>query len=307
MNSAHGNPQKQPLATWLSAASLLTTFVALAVMALASTIVINRLAQRQALARSELAVSSAREYLRRLGESNLTAARSLANNPALPGLLSAPAGPELKRFLEDYCTALRATACILGNAQGPLAAAGGTMAWPELAIARGNQGERFAIGPRGGGTVLLGAAAAVPVQPDLAVVVVQSLDGELLREAGRQTGAAITVLNLSSYRAPDAEPLTPLHAAALGNRDHAAMRIAAIDRYAASAVLSDATGAADRAARRADSRRRIRPPGRALSTRGYRGGPAGGGARRGRRTAHRALARLARGAARGHGAAHRSG
>ncbi len=242
MNDAPGNPQKHPLASWLSAVSLLTTFAALAVMALASTIVINRLAQRQALARSELAVSSAREYLRRLGEGNLTAARSLAKTPALSALLRALDAPSLELFLQDYCAALRASTCILSNAQGPIAAAGDSVAWPELAIARANQGERFALGPRGGGPVLLGAAAAVPGRPDIAAIVMQSLDGELLREAGRQSGAAISVLNLSSYRAPDAEPLTPLHAAALGNRDHAAMRIAAIDRYAASAVLSDSTG-----------------------------------------------------------------
>jgi signal transduction histidine kinase len=242
VNDAPENAQRHPLATWLSAVSLLTTFAALAIMALASTIVISRLAQRQALARSELAVSSAREYLRRVGESNLTAARSLANSPALPGLLRAPTAPELERFLQDNCAALRATACILGNAQGPIAAAGDSVPWPELAIARASQGEHFALGPRSGGPVLLGAAVAVAGRPDLAAVVVQALDGELLGEAGRQSGAAVTVLNLNSYRAPDAEPLTPLHAAALGNRDHAALRIGSIDRYAASAVLSDASG-----------------------------------------------------------------
>jgi hypothetical protein len=133
VNDAAGNPQKHPLASWLSAVSLLTTFAALAVMALASTIVINRLAQRQALARSELAVSSAREYLRRLGEGNLTAARSLAKTPALSALLRAPMRPALNSFCRTI-----APPCVRAPASSATRRARSRqratlVAWPELA------------------------------------------------------------------------------------------------------------------------------------------------------------------------------
>ncbi len=244
MNPTAASSQKHPLATWLSAVSLLITFAALAIMAVAAEIVVNRFAQRQALARSELAVSAAREYLRRLGEGNLIAARGLAGNPALARLLGAPAAADVAGFLHDNCGAARASACVLWTSQGALGAAGADLPWPELASARAAQGERFAIAPRAGGPVLLGAAAVVPGKPDAALIIVQALDAELLREAGRQSGAAISLQNLNSYRAPDADPLTPLHAAALGNGDHAAARVRPLDRYVASAVLTDTAGAA---------------------------------------------------------------
>ncbi len=73
--------RKYLLATWLSAGSLLIVFAALAVMAVASSIAVDRFARGQALARSELAVSSVREYFHRLSESNLVAARTLADRP----------------------------------------------------------------------------------------------------------------------------------------------------------------------------------------------------------------------------------
>lgn len=242
MNAPRAISQKYPLATWLSAGSLLIVFAALAVMALVSSIVVGRFARQQALARSELAVSSAREYFRRVSEANLVAARALAENPTLVRLLDEPASLSLGLFLRNYCASVHTTACIVRDAQGIIAASDSLSAWPELAAARSEQGERFAMGPRAGGPPLLGAAAAVPNHAGVEVVMVQSMADELLREAGRESGAAISSLNISSYRAPDSDPLTPLHAAALTNGDHAAARIAALDRYAASSVMSNAAG-----------------------------------------------------------------
>ena len=77
MSPAQAPKRKYLLATWLSAGSLLIVFAALAVMAVASSIAVGRFARAQALARTELAVSSAREYFHRLGESNLVAAQYL--------------------------------------------------------------------------------------------------------------------------------------------------------------------------------------------------------------------------------------
>ncbi len=242
MSTAPVTPPRYPLAAWLSAGSLLITFAALLVMAVASAIVVSRFAQRQALARSELAVGAAREYLRRLGETNQIAVRTLAGNPALTALLEHPASPALGRFLRQSCAAARTMSCLLSSARGVEAAAGGPLPWPQLAAARSRQGERFTLGPTGGGPLLLGAAAAVANRPEYSIMMIQALDGEPLREAGRQSGAVISLQSLSSYRAPDADPLTPLHAAALTHGDRAAARIRALDCYAASAVLYDAAG-----------------------------------------------------------------
>ncbi|HEX9472981.1 MAG TPA: ATP-binding protein [Steroidobacteraceae bacterium] len=234
--------RKYRLATWLSAGSLLIVLVALTVMALASSVIVSQFAARQALARAELAASSAREYFRRLGESNLIAARALAGNPTLMRLLEDPAAPALGLFLRNYCESVRATSCLVRRADTIIAASAAAPAWPEIAAARAEQGERFALGPRGGGPPLLGALVPTATHPDFEVLMLQALAGTVLTEAGRQSGATIDVQSLASYRAPDADPLTPLHAAALTNGVHAAARVAALDCYAASVVMINATG-----------------------------------------------------------------
>ena len=242
MTPTPATPRKYLLATWLSAGNLLIVFAALALMALASSIAVGRFAQRQALARSELAVSAAREFIHRLGASNLVAARTLADRPTLSRLLDDHAAPGLALYLDTYCRDMRASACIVSSAQGMIATSGVIGNWPEIATARAEQGERFLLGPNDGGPPLLGAAVPVARHPALEILMLHSLTGELLREAGRQSGAAITLQNISAYRAPDNDPLTPLHSAALTNGEHAAARIPALDRYAASAVLINAAG-----------------------------------------------------------------
>jgi len=233
---------KYRLATWLSAGSLLIVLVALTVMALASSVIVSQFVARQALARSELAASAAREYFRRLGESNLVAARTLAGNPTLARLLDFPAAPALTLFLRNYCESVRATTCLVRQADTVIASSAAVPAWPEITAARAEQGEHFALGPRSGGPPLLGALVPVATHAGFEVLMLQALAGGALIEAGRQSGAAIGVQNLATYRAPDDDPLTPLHAAALTNGVHAAARVSALDSYAASVVMISGTG-----------------------------------------------------------------
>jgi len=235
-------PPKYRLATWLSAGILLIVLAALTMMAVASSVVVSQFASRQALARGELAASSAREYFRRLGESNLIAARTLAGNPTLARLLDFPASPALSLFLRNYCESVRATTCLVRQADTIVATSAPVPAWSEISAARAEQGERFALGPRSGGPPLLGALVPVATHPGFEVLMLQSLAGATLSEAGRQSGALIDVQNLATYRAPDDDPLTPLHAAALTNGVHAAARVSALDGYAASVVLINGTG-----------------------------------------------------------------
>jgi signal transduction histidine kinase len=211
-------------------------------MALASSIAVDRFAQAQALARSELAVSSVREYLHRLSESNLVAARTLADRPTLTRLLDGPASPELGLYLNNYCSEMHTAYCVVRGPEGVVVASGTGVYWPEIAAARTEQGERFMVGPHAGGPPLLGAAASVTRHPGYEVLMLQTLAGEVLIDAGKQSGAAISLQNISTYRAPDADPLTPLHAAALTNGDHAAARISALEQYAASAVMVNSVG-----------------------------------------------------------------
>ena len=134
-------------------------------------------------------------------------------------MLDDPASSELGLYLNAYCREMHAANCIVRGAQGSVVASSVPIAnWAEIATARTEQGERFVIGPRAGGPPLLGAAAAVTRRPTFEVLMLQTLSGEVLLEAGKQSGAAISLQNISTYRAPDGDPLTPLHAAALDQR-----------------------------------------------------------------------------------------
>ena len=232
-----------PLATWLSGGSLLIVFAALAIMAAVAGSVVNRFAQAQALARSELAVSSARDYFRRLNERNVSAAHALADNPTLARQLAEPVNAlTLGIYLRSYCESIRAAACAVRTDSDWLAVSADALPWPQIAFANREQGERFALGPRSGGPPLLGAAARLAPPLQAQVVVVQTLDEGVLTEASRQASANIRVQNISSYRAPDRDPLTPLHAAALTTGATNAARVSALDSYAASALMLNAVG-----------------------------------------------------------------
>jgi signal transduction histidine kinase len=241
-SGTHAAPRRYALATWLSGGSLVLVLSALTIMAVASSIAVDRLARSQAQARAELAVSTARDQVRHLAEQAVASARALAENPALANQLREPLNTlTLGIYLRNACNSAGASACVLWRA-GTLVASSGNAEWSELAGARATQGERFALAPRAGGAPLLGAAAAVSGQPGLELWVLQALDAGALAEAGRQAGASIRAQNISSYRAPDADPLTPLHSHALASSAPAVARVPALASYAASVVISNALG-----------------------------------------------------------------
>ena len=243
VNAPPKPPRKYLLATWLSAGNLLIVLVALVLMALASSIAVGRFAERQGLARSELAVTSAREFLRRLGESTLSAARTLADRPTLARLLDDPSDPGLGSLPRQLLP--RRPRHRLHHQRRP----GGA----------GRVRRRSAIGPRLPPRAPNRASAscsrrrissrrcsaprsACPPIAGLEVVMLQELAGDVLREAARESGAALALRNIRAYQAPESDPLTPLHGAALTNGEHAAAHIRSLQSYAASAVIVNATG-----------------------------------------------------------------
>jgi signal transduction histidine kinase len=234
--------RRYALATWLGGGSLVLVLLSLAVMATASSIAVERLTRRQALARAELAVSTVRDQVRRLAEQAVAEARTLAENPALANQLREPVNPlTLGITLRNACSHAGASACALVR-DGAALASSGDADWAELATARAAQGERFALAPRAGGAPLLGAAAPVAGRAGLELWVLQALDERTLAEAGREAGATVRAQNISSYRAPDADPLTGLHSQALAGSATAVARISALSSYAASVVVNNALG-----------------------------------------------------------------
>ncbi len=231
------------LSLWLGGGSVLLVVTALAAMAIASSVLVHRQTERQAWARAELAVSSARDFLRRAGEDAFNAARVLADRPTLPRIASDAASQRsLEYFLKNFCSSNRQSACALALPDGAIVAAGPTLDWTEVLRARAEQGERFALAPRSGATPLLGAAASVAALPGAEALVLRALDDTLLAEAGKEIGATIRITNFATYEAPDADPLTPLHTRAIAGTARPVARISALDSYAGSTVLANSTG-----------------------------------------------------------------
>ena len=231
------------LSTWLGGGSVLIVVLALAVMALGSSVLVHRQTERQARARAELAVSAARDYLRRTGEDALNAARALAERPALPRMAQDPQERRsLEYLLQGFCAGNRLSACALLAPDGTFIAGGARADWAAIRRARAEQGERLALAPRDGSTPLLGAAAPLATLPGAEAYVVRALDAALLETAGREIGAALRITNFVTYQAPDADPLTPLHTRAIGGTARPVARVAALDSYVASTVLADTAG-----------------------------------------------------------------
>src|ERR1700691_5323271 len=150
------------LASWLGGGSVFIVLLAVAAIALACAILLNRLIQQQPLVRAELAVASARELLRRAGEDALSDARILAERPTLQRLIATEGNGGLEPFLQRFSESTGTDVAALIRNGAVLAQTGPPVDWAEIDTALQEQGERFVVAPQGGGSLIWGAYASVP-------------------------------------------------------------------------------------------------------------------------------------------------
>ena len=267
------------LASWLGGGSVFIVLLAVAAVALSCAILLGRQVRQQALVRAQLAVTSAREQLRRNGEDLLANARDLAERPELARLLSttqaapaavlAPVAPVtpaaaaatpatatpataataaaqlggltayLSRF--DEATNIDASALLRGTSL--VAHAGPMLNWAEIVTAMQEQGERFVLAPSNGGPLVWGAAA--PVQgTSVRVITLRQSTAALLAALGTEVGATLQLVNFATYHAPPDDELTPLHTQVLAMRPDstAAAHLTRGDWYAASLAIATQSG-----------------------------------------------------------------
>ncbi len=230
------------LASWLGSGSVFIVLLAVAAIAIACAVLLNRLVQQQALVRAQLAVSSARELLRRTGEDALSDARILAERPTLKRLLVAEGNGGLEPYLQRFSETTGTDVVALTRSGALLAQAGPAVDWTEIETALQEQGERFVIAPADGGALIWGAATPVP-GTDASAVTLRLSTPALLARLSAQVGAQLHVVNFSSYHAPPDDDLTPLHTRALANPGGAAATaLARGSEYAASLVIAAQTG-----------------------------------------------------------------
>ena len=161
--------------------------------------VLRQLADRQALARADLAAQSAALAIERAGDRVLASARLLADRPAVGRILSAGDRAGLAAWLERFRRTSDLSGCALfaadtgGGAAGGrlLASAGPPLAWAAL---RQRDGGRSLFADDQGHLVL-GGAAPLTGAPGVEAVTARVLDEDYARRLGRQVGLPVTVLD----------------------------------------------------------------------------------------------------------------
>jgi signal transduction histidine kinase len=239
----HTDPRSQVgLASWLGGGSVFIVLLAVAAIAIACAVLLNRLVEQQALVRAQLAVASGRELLRRVGEDALSDARVLAERPTLQRLLVSDGNSGLEPFLQRFSETTGTDVAAVMRDGSVLAQSGPTVDWSEVATALQEQGERFVIAPKSGASLIWGAAALLP-GTDVRAVTLRLTTPAMLARLSSQVGAQLQVVNFSTYHAPPEEELTPLHTQALANPGGAAAGVLAHGSiYAASLLIAAQTG-----------------------------------------------------------------
>jgi signal transduction histidine kinase len=230
------------LAAQLGAGSVAIVLIAVIVVAASSIRLLGRLGDQQALARVQLAGASAREYLRRINEDALSNARILAERPALLRILTQGQSRELEPILRRFCETSGMDGCAAFEDDQLIASGGANVLWDEVQAAHLEQGERFLLAPRAGGAIVTGASARVGRSRDINVIAVRLINQRMIGEMREQVAAQVNVTNFATYAAPQDDPFTELHTAALSSGRTEVRRVKALDAYAATVLLAASTG-----------------------------------------------------------------
>jgi len=228
--------------------------VAVAGLAAGAARVLRQLADREALARADLAALSAVAAIERAGDRALASARLLADRPAVGRILSAGDRAGLDAWLERFRLTSDLTGCALyagaGGAGRLLASAGPPLPWEAL---RRPEGGRSLLADGQGRLVLAGSApfTAASAAPPVEAVTARVLDADYARRLGRQVGLPVALLDsrgAGSAAAPAARLREQALAAGAGAAPHqaggapAAARLDALDAYVADRPLFGPAG-----------------------------------------------------------------
>jgi signal transduction histidine kinase len=201
------------------------------------------LADEQGKARVQLAATTAREDLRRMGEDALASARALADRPTLQRLTAEGQSDALPPFLRRACEAGGVDGCAVLSGNSVLAVSGPALDWRQILTASAEQSATFMALPATERVPLLGARAALG-QAGMHVYVVRRLDQKLARALSSQVGAEIRLIDYRAHTSGPVTAFTPLYAAALADGHSAVQRIDAQDVYAGAVPVFASSGEA---------------------------------------------------------------
>jgi signal transduction histidine kinase len=237
------DPARTSLSWWLVAIHLaLLLLVAIGITWTASRM-LRDLADQQGKARVQLAATTAREDLRRMGEDAHAAARALADRPTLQRLLAQGQQDAVSPLLLRACAAASVDACAVLSDKTVIAVAGPAVDWQAAVTAAAEQGGTFLALPATEHVPLLGARAPLGDQ-GLTVYVLRRLNEQLARTLGAQVGTEVRLVDYRDYTSGPVGAFTPLYSAALADGHSAVQRIDAQDAYAAAVPVFASSGEA---------------------------------------------------------------
>ena len=237
------DPARTSLTWWLVAINLTLVLLVGGGITWSASRMLHDLADEQGKARVQLAATTAREDLRRLGEDAHAAARALADRPTLQRLVAEGQSEALPPFLRRSCEAAGVDACAVLSGKTVIAVSGPALDWQQVVTAAAEQGATFMALPVTERVPLLGARAALGDQ-GLMVYVVRRLDEKLARTLSDQVGAEVRLIDYRTYINGAVSAFTPLYAAALADGRSAVQRIDAQDAYASAVPVFASSGEA---------------------------------------------------------------
>ena len=237
------DPARTSLTWWLVAINLTLVLLVGGGITWSASRMLHDLADEQGKARVQLAATTAREDLRRLGEDAHAAARALADRPTLQRLVAEGQSEALPPFLRRSCEAAGVDACAVLSAKTVIAVSGPALDWQQVVTAAAEQGATFMALPVTERVPLLGARATLGDQ-GLMVYVVRRLDEKLARTLSDQVGAEVRLIDYRTYINGAVSAFTPLYAAALADGRSAVQRIDAQDAYASAVPVFAPSGEA---------------------------------------------------------------
>ena len=237
------DPARTSLGGWLIAIELALVLLVGGGIAWYASGMLHDLADEEGKARVQLAATTAREDLRRMGEDAHATARALADRPTLQRLLAQGQSEALPPFLRHWCETGGVDACAVLSGATVVAVSGPALDWQQIVTAGAEQGGTFMALPATERVPLLGARAALP-DASLTVYVVRRLDTKLAHALSAQVGAEVRLIDYRDYTSAPVNAFTPLHAAALADGHSAVLRISSQDVYAASVPVFASSGEA---------------------------------------------------------------
>ncbi len=237
------DPERTGLGWWLIAIQTAIVLLVGGGIAWYASGMLHQLADEQGKARVQLAATTAREDLRRIGEDAHATARALADRPTLQRLLAEGQNEALPPFLRHWCEVGNVDACAVLSGKSVVAVSGPPLDWQQIVTASAEQGGTFMTLSTTEHVPLLGARATLS-DGGLTVYVVRLLNAKLARTLSEQVGAQINLIDYRAYTGGAVTAFTPLYSAALADGHSAVLRIDSQELYAASTPVFASSGEA---------------------------------------------------------------